>query len=209
MQHLINLLKKIPIDLGQGAVADTTEGKQIALRLIPPGEGRTALDLGARAGHQTAWLKNRGYEVTSVDVEPLFDACMAVDANAGLPFEAEQFDLIWSSEVIEHLEDPIASLAELRRVTRPGGDIILTTPNSYMWLFKLISLVGLTPEKIQRDDHLHFFDLDDIRVMAPDAELYGYFPYTWVKRTLKVDRWIGKLSPTFVLHIRKSGSQVT
>lgn len=203
MKRLINLLKKIPIDLGQGAVAETTEGKQIALRLVPDGQGRTALDLGARNGHQTRWLESRGYVVTSVDVEPLFDGCLGIDANQPLPFDADQFDLIWSSEVIEHLENPERSLADLRRVTKPGGDIILTTPNSYMWLFKLISIVGLTPERIQRDDHLHFFDLGDIKVLAPDADLYGYFPYSWIKRTLTNDGLIGKLSPTFVLHIRK------
>lgn len=202
MGLIIDLLKRIPIDLGQGAVAEKTEGKQIALRLVPPGEGRTALDLGARDGHQTRWLASRGYEVTSVDVEPQFDACLALDANRPLPFEDGAFDLVWSSEVIEHLQDPAASLAELRRVTRKGGDIILTTPNSYMWLFRAIGLVGLTPERIQRDDHLHFFDLADIRALAPDAMLYGYFPYLGPKKTLADPGLVGRLSPTFVIHIR-------
>lgn len=202
MGLIIDLLKRIPIDLGQGAVAEKTEGKQIALRLVPPGEGRTALDLGARDGHQTRWLASRGYAVTSVDVEPQFDDCLALDANRPLPFEDGAFDLVWSSEVIEHLEDPAASLAELRRVTRKGGDIILTTPNSYMWLFRAIGVVGLTPERIQRDDHLHFFDLADIRALAPDAMLYGYFPYLGPKKTLADPGLVGRLSPTFVIHIR-------
>ncbi len=202
MSRLINLLKRVPIDLGQGAVAETTEGKQIALRLVPPGRGRRALDLGARSGHQTRWLQDRGYVVTPVDVEPCFDTCLEIDANARLPFDDDAFDLIWSSEVIEHLEDPETSLAELRRVTAPGGDIILTTPNSYMWLFRAIATVGLTPERIQRDDHLHFFDLRDIKRLAPEADLYGYFPYMWVKRTLVSPGLVGALSPTFVLHIR-------
>ncbi len=202
MGLIIDLLKRIPIDLGQGAVAEKTEGKQIALRLVPPGEGRTALDLGARDGHQTRWLASRGYAVTSVDVEPQFDDCLALDANRPLPFEDGAFDLVWSSEVIEHLQDPAASLAELRRVTRKGGDIILTTPNSYMWLFRAIGVVGLTPERIQRDDHLHFFDLADIRALAPDAMLYGYFPYLGPKKTLADPGLVGRLSPTFVIHIR-------
>lgn len=203
MGRIIDLLKRVPIDLGQGAVADTTEGKQIALRLVPPGEGRAALDLGARDGHQTRWLTARGYQVTSGDIEPQFEGCLRLDGNAPLPFDDDSFDLVWSSEVIEHLADPAQALAELRRVTRPGGDIILTTPNSYMWLFKLIARVGLTPERIQRDDHLHFFDRADIERLAPDATLYGYFPYVAVKFTVRAPRLVGWLSPTFVMHIRR------
>lgn len=202
MGAVIDLLKKIPIDLGQGAVAEITEGKQIALRLVPPGHGGAALDVGCRDGHQTRWLERRGYEVTSIDVESNFPGARVVDANAPLPFEDDQFDLIWSSEVIEHLKNPAFSLRELRRVAAPGGEIILTTPNSYMWLFRAIAKLGLTPQRIQRADHLHFFDLEDIQDLAPDAELYGYFPWMFSKRTLVGAGAIGALSPTFVIHIR-------
>ncbi len=201
-QRLIGLAKKIPVDLGQQAVAETTEGKQVALRLVPEGgAGRTALDVGCREGKQTRWLRSRGYTVTSIDVCKDFVDCQVVDVNAGLPFEDDSFDMIWCSEVLEHLEDPTASLNEMRRVTRPGGDIILTTPNSYALLFRAIAVFGLTPVRIQRDDHIHFFSEDDIRTIAPDAELYGYFPYVGPKKTIR--NQIGHLSPTFVMHIRK------
>ncbi len=198
---LIELLKRIPVDLGQGSMAEHTEGKQIALRLVPPGDGKTALDVGCREGAQTRWLRNRGYTVTSIDVEHAFVDCQVVDVNRGLSFPNESFDLVWCSEVIEHLEDPSATMRELRRVTRSGGDIILTTPNSYAMLFRFIAMFGLTPQRIQRKDHLHFFDLDDVQRLAPDAELYGYFPYVFYKRTIRAG--IGALSPTFVMHIRK------
>lgn len=204
LSRAIDLLKKIPIDLAQGSVAETTEGKQIAIRLLPDGKGRKALDLGCREGKQTRLLRSRGYEVVSIDVEKVFEDAQVIDANQPLPFEDNQFDLIWSSEVIEHLADPAQTLTELRRITKPGGEIILTTPNSYMWLFKAIALVGLTPERIQRDDHLHFFDVDDMEQLAPDAELFGYFPYLGPKRTLLHRKLIGLLSPTFVLRIRVS-----
>jgi SAM-dependent methyltransferase len=204
---VIGALKRVPIDLGQGSVADTTEGKQIALRLVPDGRNadgsaRTALDVGCRDGVQTRWLRGRGYEVTSIDVEATIPECQVVDCNGRLPFETDSFDLVWCSEVIEHLVNPVASLMELRRVTRPGGELILTTPNSYMLLFRLIAAVGLTPSRIQRDDHLQFFDLDDIRRLAPDARLYGYFPWLGPKQTVRADPLVGALSPTFVLHIR-------
>ena len=48
---LIDTLKRIPIDLGQGSVAETTEGKQIALRLVRGGYGKRALDVGCRKGN--------------------------------------------------------------------------------------------------------------------------------------------------------------
>ena len=80
--------------------------------------------------------------------------------------------------------------------------MVLTTPNSYAWLFRAIALVGLTPQRIQRPDHRHFFDLRAVQELAPDADLYGYFPYLIVKR--KIQRAVGALSPTFVIHIRKA-----
>ncbi len=202
MDRIIELLKRIPIDLGQETVAETTQGKKIACGLVPEGKGRAALDVGARTGHQTQWLRELGYMVTPIDRYPCVKGVQAVDANIKLPFDDGIFDLVWCSEVIEHLDDPMFSLHEMIRVTRLGGDLILTTPNSYMWLFRAISLIGLTPQKIQRTDHLHFFDLDDIRSLAPDADLYGYFPWFLFKRTLRTDRLIGALSPTFVLHLQ-------
>jgi len=199
-ESVLALLRKIPLDLGQRDVAGKTKGKQIALELVPPGDGKKALDVGARAGVQTEWLRQRGYVVTPVDYEPVTDECLHVDANQRLPFDDGSFDLVWCSEVIEHLQDPAFSLAELRRVTKPGGLLVLTTPNSYAWLFRFIALFGLTPQRIQRKDHVQFFDLGDIKRLAPDAELYGYFPYALVKLTIR--RGIGALSPTFVMAIR-------
>lgn len=197
---LIRALKHLPIDLGQGRLAERTEGKQIALRLVPPGAGCRALDVGCRAGKQTAWLRERGYDVVSIDIEKQWEDCRVVDANEPLPFADAAFDLVWCSEVIEHLDDPPAVLDEFRRVTRPGGDILLTTPNSYMLPLQFLRLFGLTPQKLQNPGHRHFFNLDDIRRLAPDAAVYGFFPYILVKRTIRC--CVGALSPTFVLHIR-------
>ena len=119
-----------------------------------------------------------------------------------LPLCDASADAVLCTEVIEHLEDPAHALGEFRRVTKPGGDILLTTPNSYAWLFRLIALFGLTPQRIQRPDHKHFFDEAAIVRLAPDADVFGYFPYVLIKRTIR--RGVGALSPTFVLRIHKT-----
>ena len=46
-----------------------------------------------------------------------------------LPFENDQVDLLYCSEVIEHIENPELLLTEIKRVLKPNGSLILTTPN--------------------------------------------------------------------------------
>ena len=50
-----------------------------------------------------------------------------------LGFADQSFDLIVSFEVFEHLEDPQRYLSECRRVLRPGGRLVLSTPNRSAW----------------------------------------------------------------------------
>lgn len=51
-----------------------------------------------------------------------------------LPFEASRFDLIVSTDVIEHVDDDGRALGELRRVAAPGGRLLVTVP-AYSWLW--------------------------------------------------------------------------
>jgi SAM-dependent methyltransferase len=64
-------------------------------------------------------------------------AATVTQADAqNLPFASETFDLVVSCETIEHLPDDQKALAEMFRVTRPGGKLFLTTPN-------YLNLIGL------------------------------------------------------------------
>lgn len=197
-QRLIDLAKRVPLDLGQGNLRFVTKGKLIARDLVPQARpGQTALDVGCREGEQSRWLEARGYEVTSIDVEKVYDRASVVNADEPLPYADGSFDLVWCSEVIEHLQDPAASLAEMRRVLKPGGTLLLTTPNSYAWFYRLLGAAGVPPARLQHPGHLHFFDEAGVRRLCPDAEVYGYFPYAGFKTT--IERGLGLLTPTFVL----------
>lgn len=200
---LISILKGVPVDFGQANLKHKTKGKKIALELINPnGAGKTALDVGCRDGFFTKILKNKGYKVISIDIEKNYDDCEIVDANDILPYKDNSFDLIWCSEVIEHLINPAKTINEFKRILKSNGVAVITTPNSYFWLFRILKLFSLTPQKIQNSGHLHFFNANDIKKFNPHNNIiYGFFPYFILK--FKIKRFINLLSPTFIFIIKK------
>lgn len=197
IRKLVALLKKIPMDFGQYEVRHTTKGKLILLGLLQDGRGKKALDLGCREQYWTEKIKAKGYEVVPVDLEPQHPSVLRVDANDPLPFPDESFDLVWCTEVIEHVVNPAFTLGEINRVLKPGGKLLLSTPNSAFWLFRIFRLFGTDPAEMQNEDHKQFFDYDYMRRLLPSAQQYGYFPYLLYKRTLRSG--FSFLSPTIVV----------
>jgi len=194
---LVSLLKKLPIDVGQGERKHSTAGKRIAFSFVPDGRGKRALDIGCRDGYWSERLKTKGYEVTSLDIQPEYDKALVHDVEKGLPFDNCSFELIWCTEVIEHLTNPYYLLEEIDRVLKPGGLSILTTPNSDWWLYWIVKLWGWTPRKLQNPDHKLFFDEKSIRSLAAGYQLFGFFPYALL--FFRISKLVGYLSPTFIL----------
>lgn len=198
--NLISLLKKLPIDLGQAEYKHKAAEKIIALSFVPKnGGGKVALDIGCRDGYWSEKIKELGYEVISIDIEPKYKEAISCDVEKGLPFENGSFDLVWCTDVIEHLYEPSFLVSEINRVTKIGGSSIITTPNSAFWFYHLVKLWGWTPKKLQNDDHKQFFCLKDIKRITKDYKIYGYFPYLNFF-FFKIKSLVGFLSPTFVLN---------
>jgi SAM-dependent methyltransferase len=107
---------------------------------LPFVENRSVLDIACGTGYGIAILKGKAKYVTGVDVDPQAarEALAECDERAsvllgdglGLPFADGTFDAVTSFETLEHLYERAKFLAELHRILRIGGTLILSTPNA-------------------------------------------------------------------------------
>jgi 2-polyprenyl-3-methyl-5-hydroxy-6-metoxy-1,4-benzoquinol methylase len=129
---------ELPVDDG-----NSTPWHILANQLLDPDRdllGRAVLEIGCGRGGFAASLCRRGAIVTASD---LSSAALEVARKAftdldvkwlqadvqQLSFEDSTFDTVISCETVEHVPNPPRAIAELARVLRPGGTLILTTPN--------------------------------------------------------------------------------
>lgn len=97
----------------------------------------TAVDLGAGSGFYSRMLQRHAGEVIAVDVdaevlEPLAASglrTVVADLDAPIPLPGETADFVNCLEVLEHLRRPLALLDEIRRLLKPGGFAVMSTPN--------------------------------------------------------------------------------
>lgn len=101
---------------------------------------KAVLDIACGTGYGLAFLKSAAKSVTGVDrdLEALYQAKSECDEKSrillgdgtNLPFEDESFDVVTSFETLEHLNERGQFLSEIRRILRPAGKLILSTPNA-------------------------------------------------------------------------------
>jgi 2-polyprenyl-3-methyl-5-hydroxy-6-metoxy-1,4-benzoquinol methylase len=161
----------------------------------------TVLDAGCGDGRFAELLVSAGAHVIAVDAAqgalarargrvPDAQLLQWLD-GAPLDVPSESVDLVWAGEVLEHVGDGEAWLAELHRVLRPGGRLLLTTPNHTR-----MRLLGLTVRRRSFEshfspwtDHLRFFTKDTLRELLDRAgfagvEIQPRFGRRWMRATL-------------------------
>lgn len=116
------------------------------LSILQPVQGRL-LDLGCGRGEFLKLLSQRGWADTNgcdgfkfEGIEKSGSSFALADLNKALPYENSTFDVVTAIEVIEHLENPRHLIREATRLLRPGGVLVVTTPNIESFT-SLISLI--------------------------------------------------------------------
>ncbi|MFH0965717.1 MAG: class I SAM-dependent methyltransferase [Planctomycetota bacterium] len=133
--------------------ADILERCIAALGTSPRG-ACAILDVGCNDGAMLALLERPGRALLGIDLSP---ACVekanlrpgvraqVADASTNLPFPAAEFDLVVSSEIIEHIYDTDRFCREMRRVLKDGGLAFVSTPNVNCLRNRLLVPLGRYP----------------------------------------------------------------
>ncbi|MBL0923633.1 MAG: bifunctional 2-polyprenyl-6-hydroxyphenol methylase/3-demethylubiquinol 3-O-methyltransferase UbiG [Sphingomonadaceae bacterium] len=149
-----------------------------------PLTGKTVLDVGCGAGLLCEPLARMGAAVTGVDAAPEnAEAAKAHALQSGLTIDYRagelaaqglgRFDVVTSMEVIEHVSDPAAFVAELARHLKPDGLLLLSTPNrtaaSRIFLVEAAERLGQVPRGTH--DWHRFLTPEELMAMLADVGL--------------------------------------
>ena len=177
-------------------------------------EGDRLLDLGCGAGRHTYQALRLGAEVVALDqnledlrgidemVEAMAEAgeikppaspvTLAADALA-LPFEDGHFDRVIASEILEHIPDDRAAIAELTRVVRPGGTVAVSVPRR--WTEQICWALSDQYHEVE-GGHIRIYRGSELLASLVDAGLRPigqhhahalHSPYWWLKCAVGVD----------------------
>lgn len=146
-----------------------------AIQALPFKQGRV-LDVGCAFGFATRRLARRGYEVVGVDASAGYIArarrvhpqgVYLLALAEAVPLPAQDFDGVLFLDVLEHVKDERAALAEIARLLKPGATLIVSVPHrGLLWWIDALNLYqrlvkwthyGLPPPEIGLDaPHRHY-----------------------------------------------------
>ena len=166
-----------------------------AILLNEAWRGERVLDLGCGAGRFVAALRAEGADPVGVELSegalerarrnvPGADLRL-LGADGTIPLDDSSVDLVWCSEVLEHVPDTAGLLSEVRRVLATRGTLLVTTPSHDLPRRLLIALRRWEPHFDPLGQHVRFysrrslarvldtFAFEDIDVRARRGMLVG------------------------------------
>lgn len=163
------------------------ENRYTGMLQMLPSRPLKVLDVGCGEGAFSQRIARQGHQVVGIDPSPAALAAaesLTSDQRQTLAlrfdganiesFPAHSFDLVVSTQVLEHTHNPGAVLAQMNRVLRPSGLLLLSIPNSATprHFLRPVLRRGSMIERLRRvnDSALHRYDKSSDHIQAWDAE---------------------------------------
>ncbi|OIQ89305.1 putative S-adenosylmethionine-dependent methyltransferase [mine drainage metagenome] len=202
LAHRFIRLALTPLWIANGLKRESDYLRLMTLSGEPYGK---LLDVGCGGGRFLNRMKKRGWQVEGTDfdeqatkkVSKRYDIKTHVGDLVQCALPANSFDVITMSQVIEHLYDPLATLRECLRILKPGGLLVLTTPNT---LSLCAAEFGAFWRGWEAPRHLHLFSVDSLHRLTQRAGFDVTDACTYsagsavVYRVSRTNRQPGKLS---------------
>jgi SAM-dependent methyltransferase len=192
-------------------------GHELLLALA--GSPGRVLDVGCSTGYLAQRLVERGAVVVGIESDERAaaeargvceDVLVGDVETMALPFPERFFDVVLCGDLIEHLRDPERFLARARPLLRPGGKLVLTTPNVANWAMRLGLLAGrwrYTDRGILDRTHLHLFTKKTLEEMLVRAgyrvvtlDVTAPVPLVEVPSVDRVAHAIARLRPSLLAY---------
>ncbi len=169
--HRLIKLGLLPLWVSTGLKREADYLRYMTLNSEPAGK---LLDVGCGGGRLLKRMKKCGWQVEGTDFDA--QATQRVTARYGIrthvgdlpqcQLPANSFDAITMSQTIEHLYDPAATLHECLRILKPGGLLVMTTPN--------VDSLGANEfgafwRGWEAPRHLHLFSVESLRRLTQQA----------------------------------------
>jgi len=126
---------------------EQTVRSHMIMNMLDPKAGETILDVGCANARDLIPLCKKGCKCTGIDFSSsmieeakkdlsknhITDVQVEVGDATNLRFPDKSFDKVYASEVLEHIPDYAKAVSELSRVLKPGGWVVISTPNRHSW----------------------------------------------------------------------------
>lgn len=143
-----------PLDYYKGLLIKADLGLHAQITAILKHElmpGASIMDLGAGEGALSRRLMDQGFRVTAADVDPESFRCAEVpftkvdfddpsELAKFVQLHSNAYDAVIGIEVIEHVQDQWSYVRQLMAMAKPGGMVLISTPNTTSWLSRITFL---------------------------------------------------------------------
>lgn len=165
-------------------------------------------------GPGEASFDKKGCRYVGANISMRGNPSVLADGHA-LPFRGGSFDFVIATEVIEHVRHPFKFLREIKRVLKPSGRVLLSTPNVAIPVNRVaLAVFGVFPDDRTLHDgsdvgHIHFFTrkylLEALRSEGFDVVrerdfLLQFLPKRYVYDTV-LERWLPNLAKQIVVEL--------